>query len=85
MATPSRDELIAMALDTRERAKTFQRTYTNKSGEVLTVPQPDFKAELQAVALIARLAGYMDKPGEMDLPSVLRELERLGVRVTGAN
>ncbi len=72
------DEILQMA-------KTFQKEYMNRNGDVKSCLQPDFNACLRAIALKSELLGFRGKDSVLNDAQIERELSKLSLKLTKTN
>lgn len=78
-AQPTLDELVGMCMEVYEAAGKSERVYVNKNGEQCVVPQPEYRSQLQAVDLMAKLLGYLGtEGGKVDVDQLRRMLRANG-------
>lgn len=76
------ESLLGELDEIRGLALAAERTYVNKHGEELTVPQPDFRAAVDATRLQSELLGLLRK-GSQEADKDLTKAEQAVLRVVG--
>lgn len=76
--SPSVLDLVGQALEVREKALAYIRTYWDKDGNENSSDMPDFRAALAATELAAKLLGYLGTGQNMGMEQARAELDRMG-------